>query len=110
MSRKDEKEYQERVIKSAVDRVRRVIQNSYNNGALASEALKAGAEETVGIVRSYPKIESTINYFCKFESDRLAEAMQATDQRNAPKLTFEQKWRAERQKAAVAKKVLDAQH
>lgn len=108
MSRKDEKEYQDRAIKEAVAYVRREIQSSYAAGVSTQEALKFGAMAAVAMVQKYPKYESAIMYFCDQEKTRLGEAMHATDRSHDHRSALEVAWRAEREKATVAKKAKKA--
>jgi len=108
VSRKDEKEHQDRAIKEAVAFVRREIQSSYAAGVSTREALKAGTMAAVAMAQKYPKYESTIMYFCEQEKTRLGEAMQATDRSHDHRSALEVAWRAEREKATVAKKAKKA--
>lgn len=81
MSRKDEREWQDKKIKEAVRNVRQTVQNAYNLGLTADAAIEAGKQEIAQAIQVLPKLEYTILYFCEEELKRLIEAMRATDRR-----------------------------
>ena len=101
MSRKNERDWQDKKIKEAVSNVRQTVQIAYNSGLNIEAAIQAGKQEIKQAIQALPKLECTILYFCEQEIERLAEAMRLSDERIHPK-TAKEKWLERREEKRAA--------